>query len=537
MKKHFIKLETILNSKHQLKISEWINTNRNINELVKFLSIEFKIDCTNDRDIVKSYYRDWSNLKGYANALSRPINEYECALIMLTCKLSKIPITISAGRTNLNGSATPEGGMVLSIEKMKSPSITINEKEKIVCSPVGVYLEDMRQEVLKQSYNKLYYPVDPTSRKEAMVGGTLSCNASGFIPGPSGATRYWTHSLNLLTLSGHKISCKRGQYFSKNGKFILEYENKYIELIVPTYPRPNIKNASGPYSDENGKMDLVDLIVGSEGIFGLITSVQFRLKKMPNSFLDLFFTMQSEKDAIKFHKYLNTLFNRDLSNITALEYFGYNCQNYMKNKKYLFQSNNEVGIYLQIPLYNQTIEDTAEEWFNILLNSNCGINEQTIVSLNDSSNWKKFFDARHSIPVNALEKTKQLDTWSILTDTIVPTKHFQKFLNYSHKILKESNIEYLLFGHLGDCHLHFHFIPTKFQQGLALDVYNKIVEKSTKLGGVYSAEHGTGKRKRLDFIKCFGKTGTDNIYRTKSTFDPDFLLNRGNIIIYKNFNL
>ena len=56
----------------------------------------------------------------------------------------------------------------------------------------------MRDEVLIQSNNKLYYPVDPTSRYDAYVGGTLSCNASGFIPGYKGATRYWVEEINFM---------------------------------------------------------------------------------------------------------------------------------------------------------------------------------------------------------------------------------------------------------------------------------------------------------------------------------------------------
>ena len=48
----------------------------------------------------------------------------------------------------------------------------------------------MRNKILEQTQNTLYYPVDPTSRNDALVGGTLSCNASGFIPGHKGATRF-----------------------------------------------------------------------------------------------------------------------------------------------------------------------------------------------------------------------------------------------------------------------------------------------------------------------------------------------------------
>ncbi|SVD52150.1 uncharacterized protein METZ01_LOCUS405004, partial [marine metagenome] len=251
MKNNYIKFVSIINDKSINRISTWAESNPKITDLVEFLISEFQIDCTVEREIIQGFDRDSSNIKGRADALSRPVNENECALILATCQKAKIPITISAGRTNLNGSATPIGGMVLSIERMTTPSIKVDLIKQTLTSPVGIYLEEMRKEALKQSHKTLHYPVDPTSRKEAMVGGTLSCNASGFVPGPTGATRYWTESLDFLTLSGYKICCNRNEYISKEGEFILGFESENKTLKIPSYPRPDIKNASGPYSDNN----------------------------------------------------------------------------------------------------------------------------------------------------------------------------------------------------------------------------------------------------------------------------------------------
>ena len=52
--------------------------------------------------------------------------------------------------------------------------------------------------------------------------------------------------------NGDFARIKRGQYISRNGFFSLEYENRSIQLPIPTYDRPKIKNASGIYSDKNG---------------------------------------------------------------------------------------------------------------------------------------------------------------------------------------------------------------------------------------------------------------------------------------------
>ncbi len=530
MSQNIITCKSVLNIEQKKKIRAWIYHNPGIHHAVEFLSTKCQIQITSDPDVVKGFERDSSNIPGNAEILCYPINNNECSIILTYCQGAKIPLTIAAGRTNLNGSATPNGGMVMSLEKMTCPGPKLNLNARCISSPVGIYLEDMRNAALRQSHNRLHFPVDPTSRREAMVGGAVSCNASGFVPGPAGAMRYWTEALDFLTPDGYKITCKRGHYISNNGEFILDYPDGPVTWKVLTYPRPNIKNASGPYSDENGTLDLVDFLVGSEGIFGLITSATFRLKEMPDEYLDLFFTLPSEQDAILFHRYIQDYLEGDISQLTALEYFGFNCQSYMDHREKLFQSDLEVGVYLQMPLYDQKVEDVAENWQNILQLSKCGIQERSVLLLNNYRDRQTFFEARHSIPANALEKTHQLDTWSILTDTIVPPNNFQKFLDSAHTLLQKSEIEYLLFGHLGDCHLHFHFIPTKDQQPKALEIYQQIVQKSAQMGGVYSAEHGTGKRKRTDFIECFGNDGVEQVRISKAALDPDFLLNRGNVI-------
>ena len=68
--------------------------------------------------------------------------------------------------------------------------------------------------------------------------------------------------------------------------------------------------------------------------------------------------------------------------------------------------------------------------------------------------------------------------------------------------------------------LHFHLIPTKEQQDKSIEIYNRMIDLSTELGGVYSAEHGTGKRKQYDFEKCYGREAVEMVKRLKLSFDP-----------------
>ena len=138
-------------------------------------------------------------------------------------------------------------------------------------------------------------------------------------------------------------------------------------------------------------------------------------------------------------------------------------------------------------------------------------------------------EARHSMPAHALEVAHQRESFTIMTDTVVPPDRFREFLDYTHNLLAEKNLDYISFGHLGDCHLHFTVLPHKEQLDDAVAVYDRIVAKSTALHGVYSGEHGTGKRKRKDFLCCYGPAAVEQLQAARAAVDPQFLFNRGNV--------
>ena len=527
-----IKAVNLVSKKQCRLIEDFANCwNNEFNSLQNFLSITFGVYCSIDVDIIKPYKKDWSNIPGDADIVVKPVDVSQCAIVFKIAYYCQIPITVSAGQTNLTGSATPKEGIVLSTSLLTSPEIKIDKNKKEVISPVGLTLEILRKEILKQSNMQLFYPVDPTSRHDAYVGGTISCNASGFIPGEKGATRYWVKGFDLILPNGNLIQVKRGQHISKNNEFILYDEKNVITIPVPKYKRPNIKNASGPFSCDKGEIDFVDFIIGSEGIYGLLTSCHMKLMDRPKEYLDLFISLESELLAVKFHDFLYDYFKGEMSQLSALEYFGYNCQSYMKHKDFLFNNKNDVGIYIQIPIYNNSLDQKIIEWTSLFKQFDNTIDLDRIIVLNEPLNWKKFFEARHSIPDNALRKTRQLGGVSIITDTIVPPENFMEYLKNAHKVLKKSKIEYLLFGHLGDCHLHFHLIPSRKQDQKCMELYDNLVDMSSKLGGVYSAEHGTGKRKRNDFKKCYGEDAALMVKKSKLTIDPQLILNRGNVFI------
>jgi len=141
-------------------------------------------------------------------------------------------------------------------------------------------------------------------------------------------------------------------------------------------------------------------------------------------------------------------------------------------------------------------------------------------------------EARHSMPANALEVVQHRGTYTIMTDTVVPPERFSAFLEFTHRVIQAEKLDYLSFGHFGDCHLHFTILPEQDKLARATEIYDLIIAESARLGGVYSGEHGTGKRKRKDFLRCYGPEAVEQVRKCKAAVDPEFLLNRGNVIEY-----
>ncbi len=529
-----ISLQPVLQQDEIAAISDFAANcgNDRIAGLAGFLRQRFELELALDPDIVAGFVRDSSNLPGKADAVCRPRTERECALILRACREMSIPCTVTGGRSNLTGSATPGDGIIISILNLLAPEVAVDTDARTVTSPVGVILEEMREQVLRQTDRKLLFPVDPTSRADACVGGVIACNASGFTPGAAGAVRNWVRAVDFLLTDGTKITARRGQYVSENGVFVLcgdlcgDAAQK--ELPVPAYARPQIKNAGGPFSAPGGSMDFIDLVVGSEGIFGVVTACVLGLKEAPEDYLDLFFSLPTEAEALKLHAYLHQKLG-SFDELSAFEYFGVNCRKYMDHEDTLFAGDNQVGINIRVPVYGREIEDEAETWLDMLVEADCGVDEDAIILLDNPRARKTFMEARHSLPANALEKVQQRGTITIMTDTVVPRERFGEFLDFTHALIDKHGLDYLAFGHFGDCHLHFTILPQKNELALGLDIYDNIIRESARLGGVYSGEHGTGKRKRGDFLACYGPDAAREVMRCKKAVDPGLLLNRGNV--------
>jgi FAD/FMN-containing dehydrogenase len=99
-----------------------------------------------------------------------------------------------------------------------------------------------------------------------------------------------------------------------------------------------------------------------------------------------------------------------------------------------------------------------------------------------------------------------------------------------HARLQEHGLDYVIFGHIGDAHVHINVLPNsdeQFQAGQRLMI--DLARKAVELGGTVSAEHGLGKRKTHLLALQYTPEQIESMRQVKHRLDPLWLLNQGNL--------
>jgi len=512
------------------------------------------------------YLADESKLSGEAEWLFFPKSESEIISILNFLRINKIRTYISAARTGITGSCVPTSGSVLSIEKMNKiigfgfdrnkgnyffrvePGITLNEINDSLIKKDFDFITELTpgsKEKFKETNKKHYYPVDPTEMS-ATIGGTVATNASGARSLKYGPTREWIKRIRVILSTGVVLEIPRGKYFASNeGTFeIKNSEGSKLQFKIPNYIfNTTVKNAAGIFSKPN--MDLIDLFIGSEGILGIITQIDIWIIEKRRLISNVLF-FNFEEDAINFAELI-----RDDEELSPefIEFFSCEALSLLKE----VQKKNLGSLDIpQIPIDTRGAIffdfPYAEEKIDKVFNQIGTITEKCNTDLSNS--WSgyehqyhiRFKHFRHSLPENinriiASRKQKFPNLHKLGTDMSVPEKNFRNIMKYYHSVLQSANLEYVIFGHIGENHVHVNVLPKNMDElRLGEKIYEKFAIKVVEYGGSISAEHGVGKIKREYLKIMYGQDDLNEMRTLKKMLDPSLILNYGNIIEFTTEN-
>ncbi|MBA4184998.1 MAG: FAD-binding oxidoreductase [Acidobacteria bacterium] len=488
------------------------------------------------KDELENYLTDASNLQGgFSDKLFIPESREEIAEILKEANREKIPVTVSGARTGTVGGAIPFGGYVISLEKLNRIN-EINEECAVVES--GVILNDLQKAV---EAKKLFYPPDPTEWS-CQIGGTVATNASGARSFKYGATRKFVQRLEIVLGCGDSLNLKRGEVFAGNGFVELKTESgNLIKAKMPTYQQPNVrKNTSGYFSAEN--LDAIDLFIGSEGTLGVITKIELSLLKKPQGFLSGIVFFKDVKDLLEFvddaRRFSFETRESQIQNpkskiqnpidATVLEYFDKNSLDFIREKFPETPENVQGAIFFEQETTVETEDALFEQWNNLLEKHKAELDDSWFTT--SEQDLVKMREFRHALPVAVNERIVRYKQRKIGTDMAVPDKMFATFLKFYEQKLTESELDFVIFGHIGDNHLHANILPkTDDEARKAKHLYGRFIAQAIMLGGTISAEHGIGKLKSKYLNVQYGERYLSEMAELKKTFDPNGILGRGNM--------
>lgn len=520
-------------------------------------------DTEQINDVYALYLDDESHsFDGETERLIFPTTESQVADELRKAYENGTPLTMQGGRTGLTGAAVPLGGTTLNFEEMDKilyMNYYPDEDHYSITAEPGVLLEDLvkaitsknldelkgkgdshNQEALERFLNddrEISFLVDPTETS-AWLGGIVACNASGARTFKYGAVRDWVKRIRVLLPNGDALDIRRGEVFAEDGVFEIELsDDSVVKVKIPDYEMPRTKNAAGLYAKP--EMDLIDLFIGCEGILGAITEVELILAELPPNIMTVMAFFPSEEQAVDF---VYEMREPDCAVPPEfIEYFGPYALDMIREKAGdanikvpALTEETKAVVFFEFAYAEEEMEEKVMALEEIL-NKHGSSSESSWAGL-DYRELEKMKTVRHFVPesVNsmiAMRKARYDKVHKIGTDMAVPDEALREYLAFYREVLEEQGMEYVIFGHIGDNHLHVNMIPRnneEVEQGM--ENYRLFAKRAVELGGTVAAEHGIGKLKRQFLEIMYGEEGISEMQAVKKALDPKWLLNQGNMV-------
>lgn len=478
---------------------------------------------------IQNYLTDASNYKGNCDAVYFPETKDDVINIIREANRTKTKVTVSGNGTGLTGARVPEGGIVISTERLNK-ILELNTDEGYIVVQPAVLLNDLLYKLKNSGY---FYPPDPTE-KNCFIGGTVATNASGAKTFKYGPTRNYVDELEIVLPTGDELIIRRGEVITGNYKLQLTTtNNKTILLNVPEFNLPLTKNASGYYTSP--ETDAIDLFIGSEGTLGIFTRIKLKIIPLPERIISAVFFFNRDSDALSFieearqKSYLSRS-NKSIVEIDALalEFFDYNSLQFLKTDYPNIPQSAGAAVWLEQEADSENEESLLDKWTSILTSHN-GSEEAVWFAVNEKER-EKISEFRHAVSGKVNEYISSNNFRKLGTDVAVPDKVFTSFYNEMKSEAQRSGLDFIVYGHFGNSHIHLNLLPrneAEYQKGRKL--YLKICDMAVDYGGTISAEHGVGKLKREYLERMLGKEVIDQMRELKKAFDPNYILCAGNI--------
>ncbi len=435
-----------------------------------------------DPDAMETYRFDWSRADdaGRPVAVVRAEDAAHVQAAVRWAAAHRVPVVPRGAGSGLSGGSTAvEGGLVVSLERMRA--IEIDTACRVAVVEPGAFNSEVKAAAAEHG---LWYPPDPSSYEICSIGGNVATNAGGLCCVKYGVTTDYVLGLDVVLADGTLVTL--------GGK--------------------RIKDVAG--------LSLLKLFVGSEGTLGIVTRAVLRLVPAQSARSTLVASFPDVDAAARAVVAVGREIRpsmmelMDNASINAVE-------------DYRSMGLDRSAGALLIAQSDAPAAARAAE-VAVMVEACEGAGATEVFSTEDPDEGELFVAARR-MAFPAIEARGRL----LLEDVCAPIPKLPQLLAAIAAIAEEHDVEIPVVAHAGDGNTHpiIVFDPADAAaEARARAAFDRVMHAAIELGGTITGEHGVGRAKKGALPDQLGPEVMALTRRVKDALDPDGILNPGAVL-------
>ena len=411
-----------------------------------------------------------------------PETEAQVAAVLRTCHAMSIPVVARGAGTGLSGGAMPHAmGVTLSLAKFNR-ILSIDPRSRTAVVQGGVRNLAISEAAAPHG---LYYAPDPSSQIACTIGGNVAENSGGVH-----CLKYGLTVHNVLQVRGYTIE---GEAITFGGDAL-----------------------------DTAGLDLLSLVIGSEGMLAVTTEVTVKLVPKPllaRCIMASFDDIQKAGDAVAsviaegiIPAGLEMMDKPMTAAVEDFVHAGYDL--------------NAAAILLcESDGTPEEVEEEIGRMSEVL--RRCGAT--AIAVSKDEAERLRFWSGRK----NAFPASGRISPDYMCMDSTIPRKRLADILIAIGEMEKKYQLRCANVFHAGDGNLHplILFDANDADQLHRCELFGaEILETSVAMGGTVTGEHGVGVEKLNSMCVQFSAAENALMFGVKRAFDTKELLNPGKVI-------
>jgi len=466
-----------MRSQTSKRTGEW--KSRIASELIEILGTDAVISS---EDELIAYESD--GLTGYRVKpvfVVLPSSTEQVSQVVKLCNREEMPFVPRGAGTGLSGGALPSReGIVVSLSRMNR-ILEVDIPNRVVVVEPGVVNISVTNAVSAEGF---YYAPDPSSQIVCTIGGNVAENSGG------------VHCLKYGVTTNHVLG---------------------VEMVLPD----GVIVKLGGMTLESFGYDLLSLVVGSEGLLGIVTKVFLRIIKKPQKVKTLFASFERIEDA---GASVSAIISSGVipAGMEIMDNLSINAVESTVGAGYP----TDAGAILLVELDGPGAEVNVQTpTVSEILKGNGAIEIKVAV---DENERQLFWKGRKS----AFAAMGRISPGYYVQDGVIPRSSLARVLGEIGELGKRYGLRVANVFHAGDGNLHplvLYDPEIKGESEKAEELSGEILRVCVDAGGSITGEHGVGFDKKRFLPLMFSEQEIDTMNLVRCAFDEKGLCNPGKV--------